>query len=115
MAKYLVIEFDNDETCDKLKQTIDQATSSGKAYRAVGEFKKPTSWCGCPRPAGYYKNEIARGGRFGWWVHRECRKPRLGSHQLANLIKPRKTNEEGFTLVIGSLSVFEVPTRNLHG
>ena len=115
MTHYLLIEFDNVEQRDTLRERIDTASDAGKDYRVAGLFTGPHRWCGCPRPAGYHKDEIVRGGKYGWWVHVLCRRARVGSHQLTNLLKlseVRKSNS-GFTLRVDSVSVFEVVTKNI--
>lgn len=109
MARLVLVEFDSNSQADAFIQRIDKANGH---FRIVGLFAKPTKWCICPRPTGYAKNEVVMGGSYGWWVHRLCRRPRKGTHQPHNLIEPRLSDSD-YTTVISSVSLFEVPTRNL--
>lgn len=116
MAKYLVIEFDEDDTAEKLKQKIDAATDGGARYRVAGMFKPPVEWCPCPRPKGYHKGEVARGKKYGWFVHLDCRKARKGTHPLTNILPLNELNHRpGASLImaLSSLNIFEVPVKNI--
>lgn len=92
-SRYLLIEFDDASTADKLRQQIDAATRGGKRYRVVGLFAKPTNYCQCdPVKAVTTKaNESPRkrGKKFGWWVCTQCRSPASTLAGLVNLLKPR--------------------------
>jgi hypothetical protein len=110
-----LIEFDNVEQRDALRERIDTATDAGKNYRVCGIFCSPGRWCTCPRPTGYHKDEIVRGGKFGWWIHIGCRRARKGTHQLVNLLTAQelKLSNTGYTQRVTELSVAEVVTRNI--
>lgn len=87
-SRYLLIEFDDDKQAESLKKKIDKATKSGKGFRVIGYYARPSNWCKCFRR---YKNQqewkIARGPKLGWWICLECRKPMVRSHHLVNLLK----------------------------
>lgn len=89
MARYMVIEFDDDNQADALRAKIDIATKSGKGFRVVGLFARPRNTCKCYKEMKDYKvwgKEIVRGAKFGWWVCGDCRKALTRDHQLNNLM-----------------------------
>jgi hypothetical protein len=88
-GRYLVIEFDDDQDADKLRAQIDEATKKGRSYRAVGLFARPGKVCICSNIAaerGRSRDNVIRGAKFGWWLCTKCHRPRLGNHELKNLI-----------------------------
>lgn len=114
MAKYLVIEFDNDDQADKMVAKIEGVGSD--TYRIAGIFKKPLNYCACPPREAYVRNDFVRGGKFGWWVHRICKKPRRGTHNLVNLLKPhdrRWSGPLGYDAAVSEISIFELPVQNI--
>ncbi len=114
--RYLLIEFDDNTSADRLRAQIDAASAAGKGMRVAGLFGVPTVWCECPKLGGYHNHEVVRGGKMGWWVHRACRKARVGTHQLENLIKPKERRygkKTGMIQVVTSVSIGEVPVQNL--
>lgn len=116
MARYLLIEFDNDAQCDSLRAKIDTASEAGKPFRVRGMYQRPVRWCGCPKSTAYRdKDRFAIGERFGWWVCRECRRARVGSHQLKNLIPVDQLVwiAETYADVANWLHIFEVPADNI--
>lgn len=86
MARYLVIEFDDDAQADALRAQIDTATAKGKKFRVVGLFGRPKTFCSCYIDKTNMTNSRVRGAKFGWWVCTTCRRARLGDHQANNLI-----------------------------
>lgn len=92
-ARYLLIEFDDEQQASRLRAQIDNATKSGKAFRVVGLFAKATKYCQCdPLNKVTTKTNDARlkrGKKYGWWVCLECRRPDSRMAGLVNLIKPR--------------------------
>ena len=81
MAKYLVVQFDNDAEADAFAATI-QATEGTIAI--AGIFKKPTQFCDC---SGELK--FKRGEQWGWWIHPACGRARNGQWQSPrNLLDP---------------------------
>ena len=120
MARYVLVEFENDEQADKLRQMIEAQTRAGKPYRIAGIFARPKTFCRCPTPTGYHKNQIVRGSKFGWWVCVVCKKARKGSHNANNLIAAVDTDEmpgenpmRGYEYRVDNISIFEVPTGNI--
>jgi hypothetical protein len=110
MAKYVLLEFDNDAQADALCARIDAAEESGKSFRVVGEFKKPTSFCQCgPLTEREQVEQTTRGSKFGWNTHIVCRKPRSGPQSPQNLRDPRAPHTRGPFL---SLSEDGLPTPN---
>jgi hypothetical protein len=109
MARYLVIEFDEDAQADALCARINAATAAGKKYRVVGLFARPSRWCGCPRPAGVYKpKKLFQGSKYGWWTCPDCRRARLGDHQPTNLVPEPEEPWTGEG--VDSASNLEVPS-----
>lgn len=116
MARYLLIEFDDNRQADALRAQIDTATEKGKPFRVVGLFGRPSKWCTCPKPTGYFKNELVQGSTFGWWVHTICKRARMGTHQCRNLIPLKDVKglpETGVTFLITSLGIAEIPVQNI--
>lgn len=116
MARYLLVEVDNLNTAELLRAQIDKASKQGKPMRMAGLFVTPSKWCDCPKSEGYHKDEIVRGSKLGWWVHKLCRRARPGSHALVNLIQPRERDygtETGRVHVAHSVTISEVPRQNL--
>lgn len=115
MTKYVLLEFDSDEQANKyVKKLILEADTADKQkpYRVVGLFKPPSSWCQCPRTAYSEKNSTVRGDKYGWWVHLTCRKSRLGTHALKNLVSiPGQTRfKEDTYYLVDNLTIHETPT-----
>jgi hypothetical protein len=118
ITRYLLIEVDSKDTAERLRAQIDKATASNKGLRLAGLFISPDTHCTCPRDEVYYRNGIVRGSRLGWWIHRNCRKARLGSHSLINLITPKSrkyAKESGYVHMVDSITVNvgEVLVQNL--
>lgn len=84
-SRYLVIEVDNQEQAGMLAEQIRGMTRKGKKLRLVGLFARPGKTCSCP-PGVDRRYEVKRGERFGWWVCSNCGKPRLGNHELKNIM-----------------------------
>lgn len=92
-ARYILIEFDDEASASRLREQINRATESGKQFRVVGLFAKPSNYCQCdPRKHVTDRNNrstLRRGKKYGWWVCLECRRPTATFSGLVNLIKPR--------------------------
>lgn len=115
MTQYLVIEIDNDETAKNLR--IKLRAIEPRGVRILGVFIGPRDYCKCGRVDGrYHRQENVIGSKFGWLLHWGCKRPVAGLHQLKNQLTLSKVhwkeNDEGYALV-PSLTVFEVPVRNM--
>ena len=90
-SRYLLIEFDDEDSALKLKERIDAA--QGKRFRVIGLFAKPTSYCQCgiagQTETKATKSRLRRGKKFGWWVCTVCKRPTSAISGLVNLLKPR--------------------------
>ena len=133
MGKYILLEFDNDDQANALCAQINTATAAGKAFRLVGIFKRPGRTCKCPRVRNTYKaKEMAKlGKKYGWWVCSDCHLPRLGGHQLVNMLAPREVlapyDRHGvdfmsvapipqeYRILPTQLHIMDVPTNNIKG
>ena len=85
MAKYVLVEFDDDEDADAFAAMV--SPSDVASMRVRGVFKKPTLFCDCPKPS----EKNSRGAKWGWWLCRNpgCGKPQRGMGQSpTNLIDP---------------------------
>lgn len=91
-SRYLLIEFDDADGAEKLKERINEASRAGKAYRVVGLFAKPTNYCQCdPNTKITTKvspSVLKRGKKFGWWVCTQCKRPDSSISGLRNLLNP---------------------------
>lgn len=86
-GRYLLIEFDDEAAASLLRAQIDAASRKGKRFRVIGLFARPGTPCSCPYVKGdRAKDRFKLGGKLGWWLCTTCRKPRLGDHQLKNLV-----------------------------
>lgn len=80
MARYLLIEVDDNASAERLRAQIDNAD---KPIRVVGMFSKATQLCECT----VRSNKSVRGAKFGWRLCPECRKPKTaGSQVLYNML-----------------------------
>lgn len=88
MARYILVEVDNNATAERLRAQIDNA-GEAKGMRVVGMFAKANALCECPKkPYDPYQPELlTRGAKFGWWLCSDCHKPKNGGNQtLRNLL-----------------------------
>lgn len=90
-GRYLLIEFDDEASAERLRAQINQATRAGKKFRVVGLFSRPgPNFCGC----GTWTTERGRpsttkvGKKFGWQVCTVCKKPAPVMSFLRNMLKP---------------------------
>ena len=121
MARYVVVEFNNNADADEfVRQMSDDNKDRRKAglsfaWRVVGVFVKPGRTCTC---SGWEKGNcgakdwpfgIALGEKFGWWICDNCNKPRRGGHQLNNQLDMADTYEgvvyDGFEFGVTSIDV----------
>jgi hypothetical protein len=120
MARFLLIEFENDAQAEMLRAKIDAETRKGKPFRVAGLFARPRKFCNCPKPVGYHKNQVTRGVKFGWNVCTICRRVVAGSHRANNLLTaqelmmmPGETPSRGLEYRADTVGIFEVPVRNI--
>lgn len=113
MAKFIVLEVDDDRTLALLAQKFTRLSK----VRIAGVFARPTKWCACPHPEGYHKGQVALGARFGLWVCVVCKRPRMGTHTPFNLLTANELElpSTPMTMRVDHISIYEVPTDNLRG
>ncbi|AVR56929.1 hypothetical protein PBI_TRISCUIT_56 [Microbacterium phage Triscuit] len=92
-SRYLLIEFDDEASAERLRAQIDNATLNGKRFRVVGLFAKPRApFCSCPPQnqitTKTQESTLKRGKRLGWWMCTECKRPAQNNSALVNLLKP---------------------------
>jgi len=102
VARYVLIEFDNDAEADSFVVTINGTDSPfiGTAtMRAIGVYQKPTMFCECPG----VDDTSVRGAKHGWWLHRKCGKPKRGhvQHPLNKLTPDVKPKDQMRRMYIG--------------
>lgn len=101
MARYVLVEFDDDTTANEFIKRIYKASKT-KRFRILGVFKKPTEYCKCgPIASTQYTTALARGPKSGWFIHLECGLPRNMSQCPRNIWpdmlsaqKRKQTNSE---------------------
>lgn len=113
MARYIVLEVDDDKVAEALVKKLAPLVSKG--VRLAGLFARPTRWCKCPHPSGYHANQVAQGSKYGWWVCLTCKRPRMGSHNTRNLVDMAELPlpEAEYAFRVDNLSIFEVPVKNV--
>jgi len=84
-VKYVVLEFDSDDDADAFASTMQTVHEEPtQTIRVRGIFKKPSQFCECPP-----SKTSVRGQKWGWWIHKDCGKPKRGQWQHArNLLDP---------------------------
>lgn len=91
-GRYLLIEFDDVETANRMRAQIDAASRSGKKFRVIGLFSRPgPEFCRCGDWISRrgHQAPTKRGEKFGWTVCLQCKKPVPIMSFLKNLIKPK--------------------------
>lgn len=92
-GRFLLIEFDDEESANALRAKIEDASRRGKKFRVVGMFSRPgPNFCRCgnwttQRGAPHTPNK--RGQKFGWQVCLKCKRPVPVMSFLRNLIEPK--------------------------
>ena len=79
MGYLLLVEFDNEDQAQVMIKRFHKATKAGKPFRMLGIFKtpKPEEMCTCLITSETQrKNEVARGQKYGWYIHKPCGKAR---------------------------------------
>lgn len=129
MARYVVIEFQDNEDAESFIQQLDSDNSArrkeGEPFlrRVVGIFVRPGKLCDCPDwqtiNAGdkNAKHGVERGAKFGWWVCTRCNRPRRAGHQLNNQIVASETfegkNDKGYEMTVTGLQVTGIAIANI--
>lgn len=92
-GRYLLIEFDEEQSASSLRAQIDAATKKGRKYRVVGMYSRPgPDFCRC----GTWTTDRGKvattktGRKFGWVVCTVCKKPAPIISFLRNIIKPEE-------------------------
>jgi len=94
MGQYILIEFDEDASAERLCAQINAATAKGKAFRIAGIFQKPPrKRCECigvdiNSISGRGRNDkiIKRHGKTGFWYCTKCKRVRKGWQSPRNQI-----------------------------
>lgn len=98
MARYLLVEFDGNDSADRMRAMIDDAEAKGKGFRVVGMFSKATKLCECPTRS----DKSVKGSKYRWWLCPECRKPKKGAEQtLWNMLDDQDTPTKYLEMHIG--------------
>lgn len=130
MARYVVVEFDDNGVADEFVQLIadrnKQSRKQGEPLggRIVGVFVKPGKTCECSdRNRANYGDKnwkhaaIARGEKFGWWVCTRCNRPRAAGHVLVNQLAMSDTYEgtiyNDFEFCVTNLDVTGIHTKQV--
>lgn len=105
MARYLLIEFDDNDSADRMRAQINAAEANGKRFRVIGMFSKPGRLCDCSTRT----TSSVRGAKFGWWLCPNCRRPKAGGPQtLKNMLDDPGTPSKYLDLFL-SLRWFKNP------
>jgi len=85
VARYLLLQFDDDEAADAVVATIQSGGGVAIGHDVQGDcivravFKKPTKFCEC---TNLKKRGFTRGQKYGWWVCDQCKRPTQGWARL---------------------------------
>jgi hypothetical protein len=120
-SRYVLLEFDDHTSAEKLMGQINDATRKGRPYRVVGYFAKPTQFCQCGienwTTSSRKQSTTKRGRRYGWWVCTVCKRPTASESGLANLIAPSDIiNPQRFDLKngVGELINYVLALSSVH-
>lgn len=98
MARYVLIEFDDDAQANRLVEKLVEDEAAGRGRRAVGLFFKPTRFCECELELSRINQRpiknMVRGKKFGVMVHRDCRRPMPGYQHPDNLLFPKTSGNQ---------------------
>ena len=80
MARYVLVEVDENDRADHLREKLDGVPG----LRVIALFGKPTKFCECQEDSGRSK----LGRKFGWWCCPECGhpKPNAKHYGVRNLL-----------------------------
>ncbi len=76
MARYVLVEVDNNATAERLCAQINNA-GEAKGMRVIALFSKATQMCDCVVPVDH----SVLGSKLGWRLCPQCRKPKSGHGQ----------------------------------
>lgn len=125
MARYLVLEFKDNDQAQHFMDKILSESRGGALYRVVGLFVRPGRTCKCwdwnkknyqdPSKMKHSGSGIQRGEKFGWWVCTDCGKPRKSGHHLVNQLAPNKVftdvvTEDEYEMVVSQLQITGILT-----
>lgn len=120
-SRYLLIEVDDADLADKLREKFDDGSRQGRAYRVVGLFAKPTNYCQCGidtwTTTSRRVSTTKRGRKFGWYVCTTCKRPTASESGLVNLIAPSDIiNPQRFDLKngVGELINYVLSLSSVH-
>ena len=120
-SRYLLVEFDDEESALKLKGMLDERTRAGRGLRVVGLFAKPTGYCQCGIDKWTTTSRVPattkRGRKFGWHVCTTCKRPTASESGLVNLIAPSDIiNPQRFDLKngVGELINYVLSLSSVH-
>jgi hypothetical protein len=80
MARYVLVEVDENDRADRLREKLDGVPG----LRVIAMFGKPTKFCECDPMSDRSK----RGKTYGWWCCPNCSMPKTDAMQsgLTNLL-----------------------------
>jgi hypothetical protein len=104
MARYVLVEFDNNGDAEGFVTTITDPSNTG-FVRIVGVYMKPTQFCKCSNPG----DKSLRGQKYGLMVHKDCGKPKVGVWQSPRNLLLENEKPAGRKL---SLNLVEPRARN---
>lgn len=111
MARYVLLEFDDNEAAEVFVQTIQEQNKQptkldyellaklvpALTARVRGFFFMPTQFCECPP-----SDKSVKGAKWGLWIHRDCGKPKKGSWQHPkNLLDPEDIHPRARATYLG--------------
>ena len=85
MGYLLLVEFDDEKQAQTMIRRFHKAAKLGRPLRMLGVFKtpEPKDMCTCVIASDTQrKNEVSRGAKYGWYMHKPCGKPRGPIHPL---------------------------------
>jgi hypothetical protein len=92
MGRYVLLEFDSDDTANALCAKITAAHDAGKGMKVLGIFQRPpTKRCECQnRVTEGRNNETARHWNLGFYYCKRCKRVTRGWQAPRNLMGTAK-------------------------
>jgi ribosomal protein L37AE/L43A len=72
-GRLVILEFDDSLSADSFVENTNMA--SHLAYRVLGLYVKPETYCQCPDKRRQTVKNWARGKKTGLWLCKTCKKP----------------------------------------